>query len=282
MNECFLNFGIDSQTNIHSLTALLGELLEADCTLYNRLDGDMLHAMGQWHAPPDFNTLDIAEGHICYDVIKHNIDRPLIVRDLHKTTYAQSDPNVEKYSLKTYMGQVVKCSGISTGSLCAVFTGDFSPSSDDLKLLSILSSAIGKEEERKIAEELFIESETRYVHVFDHLIDAAFLADAKTGYIVQANRQAERLMGMDRKEIIGLHQTFLHPPAGRKKYREIFEKAVEKGYSKEFEAEVIRKDGTIIPVIIGTSTLISGNTRLILGFFREIKDKLSGTSQKKI
>ncbi|MEQ8188798.1 MAG: PAS domain S-box protein [Candidatus Eremiobacterota bacterium] len=270
MNECFLNLGADTEANIQQLTALLGELLEADCTLYNRLDGDMLRSAGKWHSPDDFNTSGRAEGHICYDVIKHNIDRPLIVRDLHKTAYVRSDPNVGKYALKTYIGQLVKSAGISRGALCAVFTTDFSPSSDDLKLLSILSSAIGKEEERKIAEDLFIESEIKYFHLFEQLCDAAFLIDSHTGCVVQANNQAEILLGMERKEITGRHHTLLHPQVDKKKYDEYFKKSLEGNHIKELEGEVIRKDGAIIPVNIVTSRLILGSSQFVLGIFRHI------------
>ncbi len=274
MNACFLNSGIDTEENIQSFTALLGELLEADIALYNRLDGDMICAAGKWNAPDDFNTYDRAEGHICYDLIKHNIDRPLIVRDLNKTDYFRSDPNVEKYALKTYIGQLVKYSGISRGSLCSVFKRDFSPSSEDLKLLSILSSAIGKEEERKIAEDLFIESEIKYFHLFEQLCDAAFLIDCETGCIVQANNQAEILLGMERKEIKGLHQTALHPPADTEKYREYFRKAVEGNYIENLEGKIIRKDGAVISVNIVTSGLILGRTRFILEIFRHVNNRL--------
>ena len=270
MNECFLNLGIDTEENIQSLTALLGELLEADSAFYNRPDGDMLCSVGKWHIPDDFKPLDRAEGHICYDIINHNIDRPLIVRDLHKTAYLQSDPNVEKYALKTYIGQLVKSSGISRGSLCAVFKTDFSPSSEDLKLLSILSSAIGKEEERKIAEDLFIESEIKYFHLFEQLCDAAFLVERETGCIVQANNQAEILLGMERKEIKGRHHTSLHPPVYVEKYREYFKKVFEGTYTEDLEGEIIRTDGVIVPVNIVTSGVTLGSSQFILGIFRHI------------
>ncbi|MEQ8171794.1 MAG: PAS domain S-box protein [Candidatus Eremiobacterota bacterium] len=270
MNACFLNLGIDTEANIQSLTALLGELLEADITLYNRLDCDMICAAGKWNVPDCFNTYDRAEGHICYDLIKHNIDRPLIVRDLNKTDYLKSDPNVEKYGLKTYIGQLVKSSGMSRGSLCAVFKTDFSPSSEDLKLLSILSSAIGKEEERKIAEDLFIESEIKYFHLFEQLCDAAFLVDRETGCIVQANNQAEILLGMERKEIKGHHHTFLHPPIYVEKYREYFKKVFEGTYTEDLEGEIIRTDGAVVPVNIVTSGVTLGSSQFILGIFRHI------------
>lgn len=32
--------------------------MEATCALYNRLEGDLLCSVGQWHAPPDFQIAD--------------------------------------------------------------------------------------------------------------------------------------------------------------------------------------------------------------------------------
>ncbi|MCX5685867.1 MAG: PAS domain S-box protein [Candidatus Omnitrophica bacterium] len=151
INEAFLNFTVEPLENINSLTALLGKLLGADCALYNRLEGDTLSSCGMWNVPEGFTPIDKAKGHICYDVIMKDSPGIVVVRNLPETEYAKTDPNVTKYNLKTYIGCPVSFGGSYVGSLCAVYQYDFVPNEEDKKIMGIIASAIGNEEERKNA-----------------------------------------------------------------------------------------------------------------------------------
>ncbi|MCK4697232.1 MAG: PAS domain S-box protein, partial [Dehalococcoidia bacterium] len=66
--------------------------------------------------------------------------------------------------------------------------------------------------ERRQAEEALRESEERYRHLFDNLNDAVFLADVETGMIIETNQQGATLLGRSHDEIVGMHQSELHPP----------------------------------------------------------------------
>lgn len=148
INHVLLAFREDPARNIQRLTELLGRLLAADCVLYNRADRDLLCTLAAWQAPADLPDRDRAEGHICADVIRRDGDGPLIVRDLPNTPYVHSDPNVSRYGLKTYVGHSVVSNHRNVGSLCAVYTRDFEPSSSDLEVLGLIAAAVGMEEER--------------------------------------------------------------------------------------------------------------------------------------
>jgi signal transduction histidine kinase len=149
LNDCLLGFSHQHSENIRRLTALCGELLEGVCALYNRIEGEMLYTRAAWNPPADFKMTDKADGHLCNDVVEQAVDgRALCVRNLAETSYADSDANVRRYNLETYIGMPVKCSGTVVGSLCVVYQKDFSPDEEDLKFLGILASAIGVEEER--------------------------------------------------------------------------------------------------------------------------------------
>jgi PAS domain S-box-containing protein len=60
--------------------------------------------------------------------------------------------------------------------------------------------------ERERAEEAMRQSEHKYRELFESLSDAAFLADAETGKIIDTNRRAEVLLGRTRTEILGRPQ----------------------------------------------------------------------------
>jgi len=66
--------------------------------------------------------------------------------------------------------------------------------------------------ERERAEQVMRESEHKYREVFENLGEAAFLADEKTGRIIDTNRCAENMIGCPRTQILGRNRSeFLIP-----------------------------------------------------------------------
>ncbi len=121
--------------------------------------------------------------------------------------------------------------------------------------------------ERQWAQEALRQSEQKYYHLFEHLVDAAFLADAETGLIVETNAQGEKLLGRSRGEIVGMHQSSLHPSDKAEQHKRLFAEHIEKGRAVNAEAEVVGKDGTIVPVRINATTMTIGGCRLVLSLF---------------
>ncbi len=150
---CLSNMSHHFTENVNRITTLLGDILGATFTLYNRLDHGMLCSIGQWHTQPDYNPQDRPDGHICYNVIQRSNDEVCTIRELQNSPYAQSDSNVLTYNLETYVGQVVSRNGVHVGALCAVFQRDFNPSEDEERIIGILTSALRGEEERKLAQD---------------------------------------------------------------------------------------------------------------------------------
>ena len=191
LNECLLSFGTNPDENINRLVALCGEELGAICALYNRLKDGMLHSVGQWNTPPDYIPVDKPDGHICYDLIQSGKDDVCLIRDLPKTIYAETDPNVMRYGLKTYIGKTVSFGGTTIGSLCAVYQKDYIPNEDDKKFLEISASAIGVEEKRKGAEEAMQETERLLTSTFTSIQDGISILD-KDMNILQVNQTLEK------------------------------------------------------------------------------------------
>lgn len=153
INETFLGFGADTDQNINRLVALCGEQLQASCALYNRLENGWMKAVGHWHTPPDFPLLVKPDGLMCHDVMKGSSEELWVLRDLPTTPYAETNPNVLRYGLKTYIGKAVSFGGDNIGTLCVVYQEDYNPSEDEKQLLGIIAGAIGIEEKRKRAED---------------------------------------------------------------------------------------------------------------------------------
>ncbi|UCG65005.1 MAG: PAS domain S-box protein, partial [Deltaproteobacteria bacterium] len=127
--------------------------------------------------------------------------------------------------------------------------------------------------ERKRAEEALRESEEKYRSLFENANDAIFIANTKTGIILDANRKAEQLTGRTREEIIGMHQSELHPPQRAHYYKEKFRTHVQNGSVLDLEAEVIEKNGRIVPVIICASVISLHGKEVTQGLFRDISEE---------
>lgn len=202
ISECFLKQGGNTTENISLFTALCGELLGGVCALYNRLEGDLLCSLGQWEVPPDYNPKDTAAGHICYDVIQRNPEGVLVIRNLASSTYARTDPNVGRYGLQTYVGKTVKCGGQPIGSLCVVYQKDFCPTDEDKRIMNIIASAIGVEEERRKTSLTLQANEQKYRALVETTSDWIWEVD-RNGIYTYASPQVKPLLGYAPEEVLG-------------------------------------------------------------------------------
>lgn len=162
INQCLINLGPDCETNVNILTKLCGELLKADCALYNRLEGDELNVAGRWNLPPDYKLRTKAAGKVCYDVISSSRVEPLYIKNLSSTGYYSSDPNLKHHSIITYAGHPVYCADKAVGSVCVLFKEERALNKADLGVLSLVASAIGTEEERMQSKMALYDSEQKY------------------------------------------------------------------------------------------------------------------------
>ena len=243
INKCFLSFGQDATLNINNIVKVCGKLLGADCALYNRIETHkMLRTVGGWKILPNYEPIDKAQGHICYDVIKEGSEEVLVFRNLDKMPYHKTDPNVAKYGLKTYVGLAVKLGPLAVGSLCAVYKKDFVPTEEDKNLMKIIASAISIEEERQRAEEARIQSLEFYRALIKTSPDAIFLHDSK-GKIIMANERAASLFEVKHKdEFIGKNFLDLLISKEKIKAREDLRRIKDKGYSlgQEYNMALLR------------------------------------------
>lgn len=204
LNVCFLGFGNNFDANIQQLVEVGGNLLGGTCALYNRLQGDKLFSVGQWQTPADYQALDVAKGHVCFDVICKRADNPLVVRNLQASHYAQTDPNVRRYNLETYIGAVVHCQQVAVGSMCVVYQADIEPAPNDLLFLGIIAAAIGVEEERKQAKEELQRLRRQQELILNSTWEGIIALDL-TGNHTFVNPTAARMLGYEVGELLGRH-----------------------------------------------------------------------------
>ncbi|MFH1721636.1 MAG: PAS domain S-box protein [Candidatus Altiarchaeota archaeon] len=252
-NKCVLSFGSDSKKNINSLVALCGELMRADCALYNRIERGQLYSLGRWNIPPGFCPEDKPKGHICYDVIKKAKDENILIKNLQKTRYSKTDPTIKKYKLQTYMGRAVKHGTRGIGALCTAYKKDFSPNREDEWLLEVIASEIAVEEGRMQTQRELRESEKKYKNLVEKA-GVAISVDDRAGKLTFTNKTLADLFGYDPKEMGDKnHKDLVHPDdyartSGFHKQRMAGKKA-----PLRYDFRGVRKDGSIrhLEVVIG-------------------------------
>ncbi|MBF0207439.1 MAG: PAS domain S-box protein [Oligoflexia bacterium] len=138
-------------------------------------------------------------------------------------------------------------------------------------LSKILVSFIDITEKRK-AEFDLLKQQKRIKTLFDGIMDAIFIADPDSGIILDCNDAATALTGRSRKEIIGTHQSQLHPQSKiNNNFSASFKKLV-RGEGKIEVDQVIKKDGTIVDVSIHATFIEIGDKTVIQGVFRDISE----------
>ena len=139
-------------------------------------------------------------------------------------------------------------------------------------IIGIIGFAVDITEHRK-EQDALRESEAKFKTIFENSVSAIFIADAETGELVDCNSKAEELIGRTRSEIIGMHQTMLHPEGEAEKYREQFALHTQKRSVVNDEGEVLHKDGRRIPVWISANAMKIRGREALVGFFYDITER---------
>ena len=131
--------------------------------------------------------------------------------------------------------------------------------------------------DRKLAEQALQTSEAQFREFFEKAADAIFIAEIESGIIVDANEAASRLMLRPHNELIGIHQTELHPPEikdySKNTFKEQNEKVRNKQTSFAIETNVIRANGLVVPVEIMASEVVFQGKHCMMGTFRDITER---------
>ena len=111
------------------------------------------------------------------------------------------------------------------------------------------------------AEQALRDSEVKYRVLMDDAPDAILLADEK-GQIIEANRQAEQLLGRSRADIAGLHVSALYPETALAEVSPRLANLTLSGRCSVSDTLVVRDDGTEITVDMTASLVTFGGRRV--------------------
>lgn len=133
---------------------------------------------------------------------------------------------------------------------------------------------------QKEAEENIKQSEKKFKGLFENDPSAIFIADPITGLVHDVNPSAERLMEMSRSELIGLHQSKLHPEDIMQEQVEKFRKLRDQP-NISVNSEVLTKAGKRKPVEIKVSMVEIEGKPHVLGIFHDVSKLVEGQQKLK-
>ena len=205
MAQIFHLLGTDCRQNIQIIVEQTCRILNGACSLYNRID-ESRESLVVWaghQTPEDFDTRLGKQGSICWEATIKGQNKPVMIPDLEKTDFFLTDPNVQRYHIKSYLGFPIQLNNAVIGSLCIADTRKRRFADNEIHIIQTLAAALSLEEERLSEKE-------RYRILVESSNDAIFIIQDTA--VKFANPRAHELTGYDPDTISPLHfSKLIHP-----------------------------------------------------------------------
>lgn len=258
---CLVRLGVDPKENIGSLTELCGELLGADWAVYTRLDRGMLRTWAQWNTPHGYSAVDPPDGRVCYELIRRGGDSPVLINDLPQTAFAETDPDMMRFGVQTFVGQAVTVEGTGVGCLALLYSDDFVPSEEDRDLVRLFALAIEGEERRKRSTDVGPVN----AHILGKVSSGSTLGITyfEEGELKWLNEAALTLFaGENEQEYLGKSaKEFYSSVEEYNRVRELFYRSLEADGHAAATAQLRRRDGSVFAGFARLSALDRSNPR---------------------
>ncbi|MFC2090849.1 PAS domain S-box protein, partial [Bacteroidota bacterium] len=121
------------------------------------------------------------------------------------------------------------------------------------------------------------QEDSEFRNLFDNAADSIFIAEAETGIILDANLKASQVLKLPLEEIIGLHQSRLHPPEkasfSKATFKQNIKEVGKEAYSSAIENILLCADGSTINVEVRASRIEYKGKDCLMGIFRDISKR---------
>lgn len=120
-------------------------------------------------------------------------------------------------------------------------------------------------------------SEEKYHNLISTANDAILVIDAQTRVILEANHKASEMLGMPEQQLVGMPESRLYPaPPSLNRSQLIIPNSAGTTHSQELE--LLRADGTPVPVEVSASATELNGRPALLGIFRDIRERVEAAA----
>src|ERR1019366_9570807 len=182
-------------------------------------------------------------------------DQPVIVEDLRTETRFSGPPLLHEHNVVSGMSVIIPTSEGPYGVLGAHSRKRRSFSADEVNFLRAVASVLGMTIERERTEQALRKSTGDVLDLYNNA-PCGYHSIDKDGVLVQVNDTELSWLGYTREETIGkLKFSDLLTPESVKTFQESFPKFKEQGAIRDLEFEMVRKDGTTLPVLLSATAI---------------------------
>jgi PAS domain S-box-containing protein len=128
-------------------------------------------------------------------------------------------------------------------------------------------------------EEALSDQEESHRKGVDNAPAPIFKIGCRNGAILRANREAEKVTGYSREELVGRPIWELHPPEEQEQLRQLSQDTNSHGYLSREDLHLIAKDGSIIPVSVYFGIIEHRGEKTIQGIYLDVSDRKRLESQ---
>ncbi len=116
-------------------------------------------------------------------------------------------------------------------------------------------------------------AEDRYRTIFRNMPGAVFIVNPETDRVSDVNPQAEELMQISCARLKTMTLGDLHPADQHGYVHDIFHSPERVEQPEEREIDILRPDGSRLPVAVSTVSICDGEDRRIVGFYRDLSEQ---------
>ena len=182
-------------------------------------------------------------------------DQPVIVEDLRTETRFSGPPLLHEHGVVSGMSVIIPTGEGPYGVLGAHTTKRRSFSKDEVNFLKAVANVLGMTIERERTEQALQKSAEEVLDLYNHAPCGYHSVD-KDGVFVRVNDTELAWLGYTREEMIGkLKFSDVLTPESLKTFQESFPRFKAQGAIRDLEFDMVRKDGTILPVLLSATAI---------------------------
>ncbi len=154
IGEVFHTFGADHKHNLDAVLKFVLKKVNAQFAVFHLFDFENRRIITRQEifCPPGFRRKGRLEGRICYETFVEAKKTHLFLNNVRNSRFWNSDPDLKRYKLSTYIGCPVHVSGKVAGSLALYGQkqGEYDPA--DARIVCLAANIIAFIEDRRLAE----------------------------------------------------------------------------------------------------------------------------------
>jgi PAS domain S-box-containing protein len=182
-------------------------------------------------------------------------NQPVIVEDLRTEKRFSGPPLLHEHGVVSGMSVVIPTSEVPYGVLGAHTKRRRTFTQDEVNFLQAVANVLGMMIERQRADEALHRSADEIRDLYNHAPCGYHSLD-KEGILVQINDTELSWLGYAREDVIGkIKFSDLLTPESARNFKENFPKFKEEGVARDVEYDMVRKDGTTLPVLLSASAI---------------------------